>query len=49
MGDADIQNQPAVAGVPRLGSALSEGRSLGLDSKLWAVKSETRLFPQTKA
>jgi hypothetical protein len=52
MGDADRGNQPAVAGVPHLGSALGRSRVLALTTaNLGPSTSEgaTRLFPQIKA
>ena len=53
MGDAERENQPAVAGVPHLGSALREGRSRVLASTanfgLSTSEGATRLFPQIKA
>jgi hypothetical protein len=54
MDDADREIQPAVAGVPHLGSALSEGRSGVLASTtanfgLSTSEGATRLFPQIKA
>ena len=54
MGDAEWENQAAVAGVPHLGSALSEGRSRVLASTtanfgLSTSEGATRLFPQIKA